>query len=62
MVDLNDVGRFALAAFRSPRKFGSQEIKIASKLLTVDEVMVKLARATSRDIKAVCLSDAEIKG
>ncbi|KAK2002999.1 putative NAD dependent epimerase/dehydratase [Colletotrichum falcatum] len=61
VVDPNDIGRFALAAYRDPRKFGSQEIEIASELLTADEVMAKLARVTGRDIKAVYLSDAEIE-
>ncbi|KAK1981389.1 hypothetical protein LZ30DRAFT_592810 [Colletotrichum cereale] len=61
IVDPNDIGRFALAAYRDPRKFGSQEIEIASELLTADEVMAKLARAAGRDISVIYLSDAEVE-
>ncbi|GKT51457.1 NmrA-like family domain-containing protein 1 [Colletotrichum spaethianum] len=61
MVDPNDIGRFALAAFQDPGKFNAEEVAISSELLTVDDIMAKLARATGRDIKAVYLSDEEVE-
>ncbi|OHE91864.1 hypothetical protein CORC01_12872 [Colletotrichum orchidophilum] len=60
-VDPNDIGKFALAAYRDPVKFHAQEVSIASELLTVDYIMEKLARFTGKDIKAVYLSDEEVE-
>ncbi|KAJ0309647.1 hypothetical protein COL516b_002897 [Colletotrichum fioriniae] len=54
-VDPNDIGQFALAAYRDP------EISLASELLTADDIMGKLARFTGKDIKAVYLSDEEVE-
>ncbi|UQC90321.1 uncharacterized protein CLUP02_15851 [Colletotrichum lupini] len=60
-VDPNDIGQFALAAYRDPVKFNTQEISLASELLTADNIMGKLARFTGKDIKAVYLSDEEVE-
>ncbi|KZL67629.1 NAD dependent epimerase [Colletotrichum tofieldiae] len=61
MVDPNDIGKFASAAFQDPFKFNSEEVAISSELLTVDDIMAKLAKVTGRDIKAVYLSDEEVE-
>ncbi|KXH38654.1 hypothetical protein CNYM01_08741 [Colletotrichum nymphaeae SA-01] len=60
-VDPNDIGQFALAAYRDPVRFNTQEISLASELLTADDIMGKLARFTGKDIKAVYLSDEEVE-
>ncbi|KZL67268.1 nad dependent epimerase [Colletotrichum incanum] len=61
MTDPNDIGKFALAAFQDPFKFNSKEVAISSELLTVDDIMAKIAKVTGRDIKAVHLSDEEVE-
>ncbi|KAJ5105306.1 hypothetical protein NUU61_002653 [Penicillium alfredii] len=61
MVDPNVIGQFGAAATLDPVKFHQEEVEIVSELLTVDEVMQGLSRATGREFKATFLSDEEIK-
>ncbi|GKT85982.1 NAD dependent epimerase [Colletotrichum tofieldiae] len=61
--DLVKDGRF-ITALRPENKipmFNSEEVAISSELLTVDDIMAKLAKVTGRDIKAVYLSDEEVE-
>ncbi|KAL2876610.1 hypothetical protein SGCOL_008188 [Colletotrichum sp. CLE4] len=60
-VDPNDIGQFALAAYVDPDKFHTQEISLASELLTADEITGKLARFTGKDIRTVFLADEEVE-
>ncbi|KAE8147343.1 hypothetical protein BDV25DRAFT_132165 [Aspergillus avenaceus] len=61
MVDHNDIGAFAAAAFLNPTRFNKQEIEIASEFLTVDQVMQALSRATGKQFSAVYMSDEEVE-
>ncbi|KAK1659071.1 putative NAD dependent epimerase/dehydratase [Colletotrichum godetiae] len=60
-VDPNDIGQFALAAYVDPDKFHTEEISLASELLTADEITGKLARFTGKDIRTVFLADEEVE-
>ncbi|KAI8227881.1 NmrA-like family domain-containing protein 1 [Colletotrichum sp. SAR 10_86] len=59
-LDPYDIGRFALAAYRDPTRFSRQEIPLSSEMLTVDEIMAKLSKASGKDIRAVFLTEEEI--
>ncbi|KAL4923887.1 NmrA/HSCARG family protein [Aspergillus undulatus] len=60
MVDPNDIGRFGAAAFADPDRFHGKEISLASQLMTLDEVLGSISKATGRDLKANYMSDEEI--
>lgn len=53
LVDPNDIGAFATAAFLQAQKFGGHDIQIVSERLTVEEVIDSLAKAAGRPIKAI---------
>lgn len=59
MVDEDDIGKFGAAAFLDPQRFHAQAISIASELMTVDELMSALSKATGKNISAYYLSDEE---
>ncbi|KAJ5217011.1 hypothetical protein N7468_010019 [Penicillium chermesinum] len=60
MIDPNDIGKFAAAAVIDPAKFNHQHIELASQMMTVDEILRDLSRATGKEKKAIYLTDAEI--
>lgn len=53
LVDPNDIGAFATAAFSEPQRFGGHDIQIVSERLTVEEVVQALAKAAGRPIEAI---------
>lgn len=61
LVDHDDIGKFASAAFLDQGRFHQQEIEIASQLLTVDDLILCLRDATGKDIQAVYLSDEDLE-
>ncbi|OKL55374.1 hypothetical protein UA08_09383 [Talaromyces atroroseus] len=61
MVDHDDIGKFGAAALLDPARFHTQAIHIASELLTVDEIMSGLSKATGKKITAYFLSDEEFE-
>jgi uncharacterized protein YbjT (DUF2867 family) len=61
MVDPNDIGKFAAAAFLDYTKFNQMEIEIASEMMRVEDVVRDLSEATGRDMKIVFLSEEAIK-
>ncbi|KAL4983375.1 hypothetical protein BDW68DRAFT_35022 [Aspergillus falconensis] len=60
MIDPNDIGKFGAAALMDPERFHGKEIAIASKLLTLDEVLASLSKATGRELKASYMRQEEI--
>jgi uncharacterized protein YbjT (DUF2867 family) len=60
LVDPNDIGKFAVAAYLEPQRFHAKEIEIAGERLTIDETMQKLSKATGRNFEVVYLSNEEI--
>lgn len=60
-VDVEDIGKFAVAAFREPERFNEQFIPIASEKLSLDEIMQRLGDATGRSFSSAFLTDEEIE-
>ncbi|KAL4817412.1 hypothetical protein BDW67DRAFT_28186 [Aspergillus spinulosporus] len=60
MIDPNDIGEFGAAAFMDPEGFHGKEIAIASELLTLDEILASLSKATGKQLKANYMSQEEI--
>ncbi|KAI2634955.1 NmrA family protein [Hypomontagnella submonticulosa] len=48
--DADDIGKYALAAFQDPAKFGGQGIDLGNEALTIEEVRDILVRVTGRDV------------
>ncbi|KAH8705880.1 putative NAD dependent epimerase/dehydratase [Talaromyces proteolyticus] len=61
MVDHDDIGKFGAAALLDPTRFNKQAIEIASELMTVDQIMADLSKATGKKISAHYLSDKELE-
>ena len=61
MVDCEDLGKFAVAAFQDPARFHSHGITVAGDVLTPPQMMEQLSAATGRELKAVFLTDEEIE-
>lgn len=59
MVDTETIGAFGGSAILNPQKFNKQEIEYADELITLEEVIAKLSRATGRDLKAIYMSDED---
>jgi uncharacterized protein YbjT (DUF2867 family) len=59
LVDPNDIGAFAAAAFLDPGKFDQQEIRLAGDLRTVQQVIQTLSEVSGRSIKAIYRSSEE---
>ncbi|KAF2434375.1 NAD(P)-binding protein [Tothia fuscella] len=53
LVDPNDIGAFATAAFLEPQKFGGHDIQVVSERLTVEAVIQILGEASGKTIKAI---------
>ncbi|KAJ4118850.1 hypothetical protein NW768_010588 [Fusarium equiseti] len=60
-VDVEDIGKFAVAAFRDPEWFNKQFVPIASEKLSLDEIMQQLGEATGRSFSSAFLTDEEIE-
>ncbi|KAH6999371.1 hypothetical protein EDB80DRAFT_584472 [Ilyonectria destructans] len=61
MVDVEDIAKFAVAAFRDPARFNQQEIEIASEVLSLDQIMQQLGDASGRTMSNVFLTDEEVQ-
>ncbi|BDD57727.1 hypothetical protein MPDQ_005265 [Monascus purpureus] len=61
MVDPNDIGRFCAEAVLDSVRFHKAKIPLASELLTVEDILGALSRATGRRITAHFLSSEEIE-
>lgn len=61
MVDTDDIGKFAAAAFQDPSRFHARKIGLASEFLTPGEVMQQLGEAAGRDMRCKFMTEAEIE-
>ncbi|KAH7169940.1 hypothetical protein EDB81DRAFT_638038 [Dactylonectria macrodidyma] len=61
MVDVEDIAKFAVAAFRDPARFHQQEIEIASELLSPDQIIQQLGDASGRTMRNVFLTSEEVE-
>lgn len=52
LVDENDIGRFAAAAYLEPGKFAKKEISLGVEALTTQEIATALSHASGTDVKA----------
>ena len=59
LIDPNDIGAFAVAAFVSPKKFHEAEIAVVAEKRTVEQVVKDLSKASGYDIEAIYRSDEE---
>ncbi|KAK6521872.1 hypothetical protein TWF506_002075 [Arthrobotrys conoides] len=50
-VDGSDTGRFAAEAVKNPEKFRNKDITIGTELLTMNEIVEKLRKATGKDVQ-----------
>lgn len=60
MIDHEDIGAFAVAAFQDPNKFHGQAVELISELVTADKAFETIRRGTGRNIRAKYLSDEEL--
>ncbi|UZP39128.1 hypothetical protein NXS19_006944 [Fusarium pseudograminearum] len=60
-VDVEDIAKFAVAAFREPERFNQQFVPIASEKLTLAEITKQLGEATGRSFRTVFVTDEEIE-
>ncbi|KAJ4245087.1 hypothetical protein NW762_014298 [Fusarium torreyae] len=61
MMDVEDLAKFAVAAFQDPGRFNEQTIEIASEKLSPDEIMQQLEEATERPMSSVFLTQKQIE-
>lgn len=59
VLDPDDVGRFAAAAFLKPSEYNHHEIDLGVEALTPEEIARSLSRASGKDIKTEFYSDGE---
>ncbi|KAF9770809.1 hypothetical protein IL306_011579 [Fusarium sp. DS 682] len=60
-MDVEDLAKFAVAAFRERKRFNTKTIEIASEKLSPDEIMRQLGEVSRRPLKAIYLTDDEIE-
>lgn len=60
-VDTTTIGTFTSAALLNPDPFSGKVIPYADELLTIGEIIDKLAKKSGRDLKMVTLSEDEIE-
>ncbi|CEI62288.1 hypothetical protein FVEN_g12079 [Fusarium venenatum] len=60
-VDVEDIAKFAVAAFREPERFNRQFVPIASEKLSLVEITRQLGEATGRDLRTSFLANKEIE-
>ncbi|CRG89075.1 hypothetical protein PISL3812_06110 [Talaromyces islandicus] len=61
MIDHDDIGKFGAAALLDPSRFDQHSIELVSELLTVDQIVAELSKATIKKISAHYLSDEEFE-
>lgn len=61
LIDHVDIAAFAVAAFQRPERFHGRAIGLASEMLTVQETLTMLGKAAERSLRAVFLTDEEIR-
>lgn len=61
LIDHEDIAKFAVAAFRDPRKFHGQTIPLAAETLPVQEIVGMLATASGTSLRGHYMSDEEIQ-
>lgn len=61
LIDDEDIGAFAVAAFRDPERFHAKEIVLVGEILAVDKCVDAIAEATGRAIGRVYLSEEEVE-
>jgi uncharacterized protein YbjT (DUF2867 family) len=61
LIAADDVGAFAVAAFRDPARFDRQSIELAAEALTMEQVAATLNRALHKHVTATSVSPAEAK-
>ncbi|OBS25027.1 hypothetical protein FPOA_05563 [Fusarium poae] len=60
-VDVEDIAKFAVAAFREPERFNRQFVPIASEKLSLAEITSQLGEATGRSFRTTFLAKEEIE-
>ncbi|KAJ0417905.1 hypothetical protein BJY00DRAFT_288904 [Aspergillus carlsbadensis] len=60
MIDTNDIGKFATAAFLEPERFNGQEFEIASELMGLEELTRALGGVMGREVKINYMTQEEI--
>ncbi|KAK4233366.1 hypothetical protein C8A03DRAFT_38933 [Achaetomium macrosporum] len=61
MIDHEDIGAYAVAAFRDPQKFDRHRIDLVSEGLAVENAFKTMRKATGRNIRVVYLTDDEVQ-
>ncbi|KAL2173974.1 uncharacterized protein P884DRAFT_264232 [Thermothelomyces heterothallicus CBS 202.75] len=61
MVDHEDIGKYAAAAFLEPDRFRGQVLPLISEVVPVERAMETMRRVTGRNIRAKYLSDQEVE-
>ncbi|KAM5448317.1 hypothetical protein MaudCBS49596_005405 [Microsporum audouinii] len=61
LIDHVDIAAFAIAAFQNPQKFHDRAIGLASEMLTVQETLEILGQAAGRELKAIFMTDEDIR-
>ncbi|KAL1847297.1 hypothetical protein Plec18167_001377 [Paecilomyces lecythidis] len=61
LVDPDDIGRFAAAAFSDPARFNKHEIPLSSELLGVQEIITALSRTSGKHLEAVFIPQEEVE-
>jgi uncharacterized protein YbjT (DUF2867 family) len=61
LIDHEDIGAFAVAAFQDPERFHEQKIELASEWVTVERAIETLHRVTGLNIRAKYLSNDEVE-
>jgi uncharacterized protein YbjT (DUF2867 family) len=60
MVDQEDIAAYVVTVFQNPEKFHGKELRVVSEMVTVEEAIETLRRATGRNIRAKYLTDEEL--
>ncbi len=61
LIDHEDIGAFAVAAFQDPERFHGQKIELASESVTIERVIETIRRVTGLNIRAKYLSNDEVE-
>lgn len=61
LIDHVDIAAFAVAAFQNPQKFHDRAIGLAGEMLTVQETLAQLGQAAGRSLRAVFMTNEEIR-
>lgn len=61
LVDTEDVGQFAIAAFRDPARFGGEEVDVVGEYRTPGQVIEVLSAAAGKDLKLRIVTGEELE-